>query len=642
MERPVWDRIQEIYYSTLPVPPSERSAFIASACDHDPSLIREVASLLKADDTSGSFLKSSVFELGLKIISSESANTVEDSPGDSLVGTTIDHKYLVERVLGQGGIGRVYFARDLTLHNRPVVIKILLEASVKDDYVVKKFRQEVEALARIDHPGVVSVLGAGELPDGKPFIVMQYVSGVTLRSQIPIEGMDLERASQILKQIGAALEHVHDKGIFHRDLKPDNIMLQSLKGDTELVKVVDFGIAKVKDSVVAPSTVDKVSVGTVVYMSPEQLRGGERITAASDIYSMGVIAYEMVTGRRPFNPTSAPQLLELHRAGVRVKPIDLRTNLSTEAQAIILRSLSFECADRYQSAAEFGDSLARALLNDEETAAGNDTDSGYSGQVDGTRTFQSGTDGSRTPLFTNPDNFSETSENQQFRLGRTQLAIIAGFLIVLVCLLIVLWSIWQRPPASNANRESTTNTSDITGPTRSFTYSLTVQRMRDKKPYQAAFQSTGQDVFDNGDKFRLSVSSSSPGYLYVFNEGPPEPNGSSFTIIYPTPLTNNGSATLGADQKVQTNWNTFAGQPGTENLWIAWSTMPVPQLESAKTEAFKRNGVLTGQSLDEAKAFLVTKQDESKPKINRDKDRQQTTVRGAGDVVVKMLKFEHR
>ena len=166
--------------------------------------------------------------------------------------------------------------------------------------------------------------------------------------------------------------------------------------------------------------------------------------------------------------------------------------------------------------------------------------------------------------------------------------------------------------------------------------------MRDKKPYEAAFQSSDQDIFDTGDKFRLTVSSSNPGYVYVFNEGTPEPNSSSFTILYPTPLTNHGSATLGADQKVQTNWNTFTGQPGTENLWIAWSTTTVPELEAGKEEAFKHNGMLTGQSLDSVKAFLSKKQEESKPKINRDNTRHQTTVRGTGDVVVKMLKFQHR
>src|SRR5215207_9203084 len=238
MERPLWDRIQEIYHSTLPMPQSERSAFVASACDEDAFLVREVTSLLKADESSGGFMESSVFELGLKIISSDSArrSTSANGSADGLIGTTIDQRYLVERALGHGGIGKVYFARDLKLHNKPVVIKVLLDASIKDAYVVKKFRQEVEALARIDHPNVVSVLGAGELPDGKPFIVMQYVRGMTLRSQIPIEGMDLERAAQIVKQIGAALEHVHEQKIFHRDLKPDNIMLQSLQG-ADLVKV---------------------------------------------------------------------------------------------------------------------------------------------------------------------------------------------------------------------------------------------------------------------------------------------------------------------------------------------------------------------------------------------------------------------
>jgi len=598
MERPVWDRIQEIYHLALTMPQSERSAFIASACDHDPVLVREVTSLLKADDSLDGFLESSVFELGLEIISSNSAN----GSADSLIGMTIDNKYLVESELGHGGIGKVYFARDLSLHSRPVVIKVLLDAAVKDDYLVTKFRQEVEALARIDHPGVVHVFGAGDLPDGKLYIVMQFVKGLTLRTQMPVEGMDLERAALILKQVGAAFEHVHQEKIFHRDLKPDNIMLQSLNG-VEHVTVVDFGIAKVKDSVVAPSTVDKVSVGTVLYMSPEQLRGGEPITAASDTYSMGVMAYEMVTGRRPFNPISAAQLLEMQREGVRVKPIDLRPNLPSAAQAIILRSLSFEPGARYQSAAEFGDSLARALLNE------------------------------KTP----------THEIRQFGLGKLQFAIIGGFLVVLVGVLAVLWILKQSKEPKNpnvVNPPTATETPPL--PTHSFIYSLTVQRMRNRKTFQAAFQSTGQDVFDTGDKFQLNVMANNPGYVYVFNEGTPGPNVSSFTIIYPIPSVNNGSASVGANQWARTNWNTFGGQPGTENLWIAWSTASVPQLESGKAEAFNNNGRLTGQSLDTVKAFLKAAQEESKPKINRDKITQHTTVRGVGDVVVRMVELQHR
>ena len=627
MERPLWDRIQEIYYSTLPIAHSERSAFVTSACGHDPALVQEVNSLLDADDSSDGFLESPVFELGLKLIASSSVNGRETGAAslENLVGTIIDERYLVESELGKGGMGKVYLARDLSLHSRRVVIKVLLQASLRDAYVVRKFRQEVEALARVDHPGVVSVLGANKLPDGKPYIVMQYVSGETLRSQIPSEGMNLERAALILQQIGAALEDVHEKGIFHRDLKPENIMLQTHKSGRESVKVVDFGIAKVKDSVVAPSTVNNVPVGTLLYMSPEQLRGGERITAASDIYSMAVIAYEMVTGRRPFNPASGPQLLEMHRAGVRVKPIDLRANLSTEAQAIILRGLSFEPVARYQSAGEYGDSLARALLNEDETAKPNEPHGPF-----GAATTP---DSAARPA---PERYETLPNNPKMRLGKPQLAVIGIFLIMIAGVGALLLK--QRNQTSEAEPRT-----EVAAPTRSFTYSLTVQRMRDNKRYQDPFPSTGQEIFESGDKFRLNVSSSHPGYLYLFNEGPPEPNGSSFTIIYPTPETNKGSATLGANQWVRTNWNTFRGQAGTENFWIVWATSPITQLESAKAEAFKdQNGALTDESLDSVKTFLMTTQNDAKTRYATDKNSQQVTVRGTGDVLVRMVQFKHR
>src|ERR1051326_4927546 len=210
MDRPLWDRVQEIYYSTLPMAQSERSSFLATTYGHDPVLLREVSTLLDADDSSDGFLESPVFELGLRLIASSSSDGKKRDNGfhENLVGTTIDERYLVESELGHGGMGKVYLARDLGLHNRRVVIKVLLQTSLQDAYVVKKFRQEVEALARIDHPGVVNVLGAGKLPDGKLYIAMQYVSGVTLRSEIPREGMNLERAAYILQQIGAELDDI--------------------------------------------------------------------------------------------------------------------------------------------------------------------------------------------------------------------------------------------------------------------------------------------------------------------------------------------------------------------------------------------------------------------------------------------------
>src|SRR5205814_2691707 len=179
----------------------------------------------------------------------------------------------------------VYLASDRKLHDKHIVIKILLDKSLQNSWVVQKFQQEKDALARVDHPGVVGILDTGELADGKPYLVMQYIDGVTLRSQIKPEGMSLDRAAEIIRQTGRALSAAHDRGIFHRDLKPENIMLQTFGSGEEQVKIIDFGIAKLKDSVVAPSTMTGATAGTVAYMAPEQL-SGRAVSAATDIFAM--------------------------------------------------------------------------------------------------------------------------------------------------------------------------------------------------------------------------------------------------------------------------------------------------------------------------------------------------------------------
>jgi nucleotide-binding universal stress UspA family protein/predicted Ser/Thr protein kinase len=295
----------------------------------------------------------------------------DSRPTGSYQGMLLDGRYLLERELGRGGIGVVYLARDQHLLNKPVVVKILLDlvlAAEADEWVKRKFRQEVEALARIDHPGVVGVLQAGELADGKPYLVIQYIEGETLRSVMRAEGMELARAARIIRQIGHALSGAHDRGVYHRDLKPENIMLQPLGEDEEHVKLIDFGIATVKDSQASgdPATTTMFS-GTPGYMAPEQLLG--KPTAASDVYALGVIAHEMLTGRRPFRPDSPYHLMELQREGVRVKPRELRPDLPERAQALILKALSFEQAERPARARAFGDELSRALLGVEAPAA---------------------------------------------------------------------------------------------------------------------------------------------------------------------------------------------------------------------------------------------------------------------------------
>src|SRR5581483_8578778 len=278
-------------------------------------------------------------------------------------GVLLQERYLIEKELGRGGIGVVFLARDQKLHGSPVVIKVLLETirdSEHKQWFEKHIGQEFEAMARIDHPGVVRALDKGELPDGRTWLVMQYVAGTSLSALLKPQGMELKRVAHLIRQMGQALTAAHEQGVFHRDLKPDNIMIQQ-SGDEEYVRIIDFGIATVHEKRTADPTFIKTTqiAGTVDYMAPEQFEG--RPEASSDIYALGVIAYEMVTGRRPFNFETPYQLREMQRAGVKVNPCDLRPSLPVAAQAVILKALAYAKQDRYACAKDFGDALAQAL-----------------------------------------------------------------------------------------------------------------------------------------------------------------------------------------------------------------------------------------------------------------------------------------
>ncbi len=281
-------------------------------------------------------------------------------------GTLLKERYRIEKELGAGGIGMVFLAKDTQLYDRPVVVKVLHEKSEDSSWLQKKFRQEIEALVRIKHTGVVGVFDAGQTPDAKLFVVMEFVEGMDLRSVLKGlgAGMGLERAANIIRQIGPALTAAHDEGIFHCDLKPENIMLLTSKQGDELVKLIDFGVAKVKDSLVASLTETRIA-GTFLYMAPEQLMGVP--SALSDIYALGVIVYEMLTQKGPFPARTVAHLYELQRAGVQVNPGQLRPDLPQAAEEAILRTLSFDPDVRYHRARDFTDDLSKALVSNLQT-----------------------------------------------------------------------------------------------------------------------------------------------------------------------------------------------------------------------------------------------------------------------------------
>lgn len=348
--------------------PSERATFLHEACAGDPALRAEVESLLAPTQPAAGFpatptlIDGAASPVEIKVVYSDQVSTKSEAAVLS-PGTLVDGHYLIEKELGRGGMGVVFLARDQELHNMPVVIKVLLESfnDVKlKRWVEKKFKQEIAALARIDHPGVVRALGVGELPDGRTYLVMQYVSGENLRSVMTSTyGMELERAGKLIRQIGQALTAAHEQLVIHRDLKPENIMLQTVD-EEEYVKLIDFGIATVLE---LPTTAKTTTVaGTYEYMAHEQFKG--KPSEKSDIYALGVIAYEMVTGRLPFNCDSFLEYPEVQRAGVRAKPRDLRSSLPEAAQAAILKALAYNPQNRYARAKDLGDVLAQALISE--------------------------------------------------------------------------------------------------------------------------------------------------------------------------------------------------------------------------------------------------------------------------------------
>ena len=551
-----WDRIQEIYHEARQLPPAERRAFVEKACENDTDSASVIMDLLYQDD---------------EPFPEPPINLPLTTSVDDLVGRTIGERYLVEKELDGGGMSRVYLARDRNVNGRAVVLKVLSRELLEHEYARQKFKQEVEALIRIDHRGVVDVSDTGTLGDGRPYFVMQFINGENLRSLIRPEGMSLHRAASILRQIGDALNRAHENGVFHRDLKLENIMLRR---GTDSVVLIDFGIAKVVDSSVAPITTHEQSAGTLMYMSPEQLLAKE-VTAATDIYSMAVIAYELVTGRLPFDAKSQAQLVEQQRKRSHLKPRVLRQDLPAEAEDIILRGLLFEPQARYQNAKQFGDSLADALV------------------------------GTHVPLPLPP---------------RKVLAALLSLIGIAVIGLVIIY--WPRP-------------------TRSFTYYLTVQPMRDGKPSEQSFKAHGEELFTTGDQFQLTVITPVSAYLYIFKEEGPAPNDTSFRLIYPRLTINNGSASLGPDQSVQSDWYTFTGPAGAENFWLVWSTSPVPELESVITDIFNQGGGLTGQTLVNVKQYLTTKETEINAITYNYNANKNAVVRKKQDLLVALAQFKH-
>jgi serine/threonine-protein kinase len=284
-------------------------------------------------------------------------------PLENLIGRTLNHRYLVEDKIGEGGFGAVFRGKQIAT-GREVALKILHPHNVHDETIVARFRREAEACSKLRDPHTVTTYDFDETPDGILYLAMELLRGRALHHLQKAEGpLGAMRVLRILDQVAASLSEAHANGIVHRDMKPENVFIESRAGEDH-VKVLDFGIAKMMsdDHQVPALTAVGQTLGTLEFMSPEQLRG-QKLDGRSDIYALGMMAYEMLTGKLPFQSAKTPiDIINFHMKTEAPNPSKLDTNLAIPGavDAIIVKMVQKERDHRFADANALRDEIARA------------------------------------------------------------------------------------------------------------------------------------------------------------------------------------------------------------------------------------------------------------------------------------------
>jgi len=347
-----WQQVEQLYHAALQRDASERAAFLAAACKGDEALRREVESLLEYEDKAANFIESPALDVAAKMMADSQNAAVA-------VGQAVNH-YKIIGPLGAGGMGEVYLADDTRLQ-RKVAIKFLPTHFTQDRKHLRRFQQEALTVAALSHPNVCTIHEVIETEDGRHCIVMEYVEGVTLRQRLADGRMTVAESLEIAIQVASALSAAHAAGIVHRDIKLENIMLRR----DGYVKILDFGLAKLTERDVSIdaeaqtqmliNTTPGVVMGTVYYMSPEQARGLP-VDARTDVWSLGVVLYELIAGKKPFDgPTVTDIIISIADRA----PASLSMHVAeapSQLEHIVNKALAKDRDHRYQT--------AEALLSD--------------------------------------------------------------------------------------------------------------------------------------------------------------------------------------------------------------------------------------------------------------------------------------
>jgi serine/threonine protein kinase len=608
-----YQRIKELFHSALERAADERPAFLAEACGGDTALLAKVEALIAADEQSGDFMDAPAYEVA--------AEMLVGNPTVPLKGRRIGH-YQIMALLGSGGMGDVYLAKDTRLGRR-VALKLLPEYLTDDESRVRRFKQEARAASALNHPNILTIYEI-EQADGRYFIATEFVEGATLRQRMKSGRLNAGEALGIAVQIAGALAKAHQIGIVHRDIKPENIML-----DAEgRVKVLDFGLAKYTQPLdpndTAGSTTENaytvpgVLMGTTAYMSPEQARG-LAVDARTDIWSLGIVLYEMVAGRLPFNGQTGMDVLA---AILEHEPEPLAGQIliaPDDFQRVIARVLQKEREQRYQTSKE--------IMLDMENLR---------------RELEAGeSSGRATPIKIAT---REPPANASFTaLSKSTMALVLIAGLLLITLAIIGMRMWRSSSSGSAQSIAA---SPVAEPARSLIYSIVVQKYRNGKPFQDPFKLGGEINFEKDYRVRLNLRSPQDGYLYILNEGPAESGRSlAYMILFPSPTANKGQSRLGAGRQIQIperSWFQFDAEQGTEKIWLVWSADVIPALEAVKGFANPRDkGLISDPELNNAVRDFLQAHQSPPPVAQRDEDKKEIAITSNGATLAYLLRLEH-
>ena len=363
MDATRWERIKEVFAEAVELPRSQQTEFIERACLTDPLALAEVRRMLQADQQAeAQMLDQPVLQWP---VSHTEETEVETHPKQrsQLPFTQIGYYRLTRRLGEPSGMGEVYEAEDErpNMGRRKVALKLMLERLAEKD--LARFREEIAILAKLDHPNNIRLYECGEI-EGRPYFVMEYFAGESLEARLeraPLQMMDVVK---ITEQVGEALHEAHHKGIVHRDLKPANIMLRQ-DGDKFVVKLLDYGIGVLEGEATKTyleGSTQRGIIGTPPYLSPEQVSGvGRRdLKATTDVYSLGLVVYEMLTGRRTFQCNSTQEYLLCHLNVTPQVPSERNTQVHPILDEVVMRAIRKVPQERYHSAREFAEALRQA------------------------------------------------------------------------------------------------------------------------------------------------------------------------------------------------------------------------------------------------------------------------------------------